>query len=106
MCYVLFHLMNKPYKPFHDIILKDILSDLDALVKNSQEIQQLVRKAASEQIVRQALAELDQWGIQAEFKTFTHTDSIGNNVTLIKEFQEVQNKVSYFECLIFWEPIF
>lgn len=92
----IFHLMNKPYKPFHDITLKDILSDLDVLVKNAGEIQQLVRKAASEQIVRQALGELDQWGVQAELKTFNHMDSLGNNVTLIKEFQEVQNKVKTF----------
>lgn len=89
----IFHLINKPYKPFHDITLKNILSDLDVLVKNANEIQQLVRKAASEQIVRQALGELDQWGVQAELKTFHHTDSLGNTVTLIKEFQEVQNKV-------------
>lgn len=90
----IFNLMGKPYKPFHDITLKDILSDLDALVRNAGEIQQLVRKAASEQIVRQALSELDQWGFQAELKTFHHSDSIGNNITLIKEFQEIQNKVS------------
>lgn len=90
----IFNLMSKPYKPFHDITLKDILSDLDGLVQNAAEIQQLVRKASSEQIVRQALSELDQWGFQAELKTFSHSDSLGNSVTLIKEFQEIQNKVS------------
>lgn len=89
----IFTLMSKPYKPFHDIILKDILSDLDALDKNAGEIQQLVRKATSEQIVRQALSELDQWGFQAELKTFNHSDSMGNRILLIKEFQEIQNKV-------------
>lgn len=89
----IFQLMNKSYKVYHDITLKDILCDLDALVKNAAEIQQLVRKASSEQIVRQALAELDQWGFQAELKIFNHTDSLGNSVTLIKEFQEILNKV-------------
>lgn len=90
----IFTLMNKPYKPFHEIVLNDVLSDLDGITKNAGDIQQLVRKASSEQIVRQALAELDQWGFQAELKTFIHTDSMGNGVTLIKEFQEFQNKVS------------
>lgn len=90
----IFNLMGKPYKPFHDITLKDILNDLDALERNAIEIQQLVRKAASEQIVRQALSELDQWGFQAELKTFHHSDSMGNNITLIKEFQEILNRVS------------
>lgn len=89
----IFQLMSKPYKLYHDITLKDVLCDLDGLVRTSTEIQQLVRKAASEQIVRQALSELDQWGIQAEMKIFNHTDSMGNSVTLIKEFHEILNKV-------------
>lgn len=98
----IFQLMHKPYKLYHDITLKDVLSDLDGLATNATEIQQLVRKAASEQIVRQALAELDQWGIQAELKIFNHTDSLGSTVTLIKEFQEIQNKVSHFftRCIL------
>lgn len=97
----IFYLMDKPYKPYHDITLKDILSDVDSLVRNANEIQQLIRKASSEQIVRQALSELDQWGVQAEFKTFTHIDSLGNSVTVIKEFQEIQNKVCLCHCLKF-----
>lgn len=92
----IFTLMGKQNKPLHDITLKDVLSDLDALIHNAADIQQLVRKAASEQIVKQALTELDQWGFQAELKTFIHSDSIGNKITLIKEFQEIQNKVSDF----------
>lgn len=92
----IFSLMGKPYKSFHDIVLKDILSDLDALDRNADEIQQLVRKATSEQIVRQALSELDQWGFQAELKTFNHSDSMGNRITLIKEFQEILNKVQRY----------
>lgn len=91
----IFHLLAKPYKPYHDITLKDILVDVDSLNRHASEIQQLVRKAASEQIVRQALTELDQWGIQAELKTFTHTDSVGNNIVIVKEFQEMLNKVHF-----------
>lgn len=90
----IFHLLHKPYKPYHDITLKDMLTDVERLNRNATDIQQLVRKAASEQIVRQALVELDQWGVQAELKTVTHTDSTGNSVVIIKEFQEMLNKVS------------
>lgn len=96
----IFHLINKPYKPYHDITLKDILSDIDALVKNTSDIQQLVRKASSEQVVRQALAELDQWGVQADLKTFTHIDSTKNSVTLIKEFHEILNKIGDNQSLL------
>lgn len=90
----IFHLMKLPYKAYHDIVLKDVLADVESLNRNSVEIQQMVRKAASEQVVRQALTELDQWGIQAELKTFSHIDSSGNAITVIKDFQEVLNKVS------------
>lgn len=89
----IFHMMQSPYKSYHDIVLKDVLADVESLNRNSMEIQQLVRKAASEQVVRQALTELDQWGIQAELKTFTHIDSNGNAIIVIKDFQEVLNKV-------------
>lgn len=90
----IFHLMRLPYKSYHDIVLKDVLADVEALNRNAMEIQQLVRKAASEQVVRQALTELDQWGIQAELKTFQHVDSTSSTVTVIKDFQDVLNKVS------------
>lgn len=89
----IFHLMRLPYKSYHDIVLKDVLADVECLNRNAVEIQQLVRKAASEQVVRQALTELDQWGIQAELKTFSHMDSNGSAITVIKDFQEVLNKV-------------
>lgn len=90
----IFHLMRLPYKSYHDIVLKDVLADVESLNRNAAEIQQLVRKAASEQVVRQALTELDQWGIQAELKTFSHIDSGGNAITVIKDFQDALNKVS------------
>lgn len=89
----IFHLLNLPYKPYHDIILKDVLVDVNRLNESANEIQQLVRKASSEQVVRQALAELDQWGIQAELRTFNHIDSSGNTITVIKDFQDILNKV-------------
>lgn len=52
-----------------------------------------MRQAASEQIVRQALTELEQWGVSAILKLTPHTDSKGQSVMLIKDFQDVLNKV-------------
>lgn len=91
----IFHLMKLPYKAYHDITLHDVLGDTQALVDNATEIQQLVRKASSEQIIRQALAELDQWGVSAVLKTATHDDSMGNAVCIIKDFHDVLNKVKF-----------
>lgn len=89
----IFHLLQMPYKAYHDITLKDILDHSGGLVENSSDIQQLVRKASSEQIIRQAIAELDQWGASAVLKTSTHADSTGEMVCIIKDFQDILNKV-------------
>lgn len=97
----IFYMMDMPYKAYHDITLKDVLADVNSLNRNATEIQQLVRKASSEQVVRQALTELDQWGVQAELKTFNHIDSSSNSVTIIKDFQEVLNKVRFTRSLLF-----
>lgn len=90
-----FSLLNKSPKPFHDVLLKDMLLSIPDLLKSASEIQSLVRQASSEQIVRQALTELDQWGVTATLKTIAHTDSKGETVHLIKDFQDALNKVGY-----------
>lgn len=52
------------------------------------------KKAASEIVVRQALAELDQWDVQARFILNPHKDSRGKDILLVKDFKEVLNKVN------------
>lgn len=91
----IFHLLQMPYKAYHDITLKDILDNSGGLIEKSADIQQLVRKASSEQIIRQAIAELDQWGASAMLKTATHADSLGEMVYIIKDFQDILNKVDF-----------
>lgn len=54
------------------------------------------KKAASEIVVRQALAELDQWDVQARFILNPHKNSRGKDILLVKDFKEVLNKVSSF----------
>lgn len=44
-------------------------------------------------MVRQALAELDQWEVQAKFMLIPHTDSHDKSVFLVKDFKEILNKV-------------
>lgn len=56
-------------------------------------LQVISKRAASEVVVRQALAELDQWDMQAHFVLFEHNDSKGVNILLIKDFKEILNKV-------------
>lgn len=80
-------------KSYHEVKLKELLNVIDGLEQNASEIQNIVRQATSEQIVRQAITELEQWGVTATLKTTIHTDSKGIPLTLVKEFQDVLNKV-------------
>lgn len=105
----IFFIMNEKPKIYHDICVKDILVNVGNLVQNASAIQNLVRQAVSEQVVRQAITELDQWGITAVLKTTVHNDSRGDMIILITDFQEVLNKVceSYMDmCEFRAEPLF
>lgn len=90
----LFSMFGRSPIPMHDILLKDVLMNSAELQLNADEIQNMVRQALSEQVVRQALSELDQWGVTATLKTTTHTDAREGTVTLIKDIQDILNKVS------------
>lgn len=97
----IFQLLNhKETKPLHSILLQDILQDFDVLQSAAQEISSIVRQASSEQIVRQALIELDQWSVTAQLKLITRTDASGQSVSLIKDYQEVLNKIGDNQSLL------
>ncbi|EDX05339.1 GD21850 [Drosophila simulans] len=97
----IFQLLNhKENKPLHSILLQDILQDFDVLQSAALEISSIVRQASSEQIVRQALIELDQWSVTAQLKLITRTDASGQSVSLIKDYQEVLNKIGDNQSLL------
>ncbi|XP_017012255.3 cytoplasmic dynein 2 heavy chain 1 [Drosophila takahashii] len=97
----IFQLLNhKDTKPLHSILLQDILQDFEVLQSAAPEIGTIVRQASSEQIVRQALVELDQWSVTAQLKLITRTDASGQSVSLIKDYQEVLNKIGDNQSLL------
>lgn len=57
--------------------------------------QVICKKAAGEVIVRQALAEINQWEVQSHFTMIDHLDFKKRNIALIKDFKEILNKVSF-----------
>ena len=93
-------LKKEDMKNIHNFTLKDILDDQSLLQQNSQEIAQIVRQASSEQVVRQALTELDQWSVTAKLKLVSQKDSLNNTITLIKDYQEVLNKIGDNQSLL------
>ncbi|XP_028896482.2 cytoplasmic dynein 2 heavy chain 1 [Zeugodacus cucurbitae] len=97
----IFMLLNKPDpKSMHTLLLRDILENCYALQQSSAEITNVVKQAASEQIVRQALTELDQWSVTANLKLINHNDSDGKAIPLIKDYQEVLNKIGDNQSLL------
>ncbi|XP_023163173.2 cytoplasmic dynein 2 heavy chain 1 [Drosophila hydei] len=98
---LIFQLLHRSSaKPLHSIQLQDLLDDMDALLAAAPEIGNIVRQAASEQIVRQALVELDQWSVTAQLKLCERTDANGQTVCLIKDYQEVLNKIGDNQSLL------
>lgn len=82
------------------LTVKEFLNASEMLVENSQKLQALCKRAASEIVVRQALAELDQWDVQSRFVLNLHTYSLGRNILLIKEFKEILNKIGDNQSLL------
>ena len=96
----IFNIIDLPPKSYHDIKLADVLKYAGKLSEKSNEIKGIVHQAYSEQIVRQAITELEQWAIVANLKLFTHVDSKNETLMLIKDFQEALNKIGDNQCLL------
>lgn len=56
-------------------------------------LKELNSRAAGESLVRQALAELEQWEIESRWTLVQHVDSGGIQLFIIKEFKDLLNKV-------------
>lgn len=97
---IIFDIIDLPPKSYHDIKLFDVLKYSGRLSEKSNEIKVIVHQAYSEQIVRQAITELEQWGVVANLKLFAHVDSKSETLMLIKEFQEALNKIGDNQCLL------
>lgn len=93
-----FNWLREPIRSFQDIQLKDVLKE--ALLQHADDVQALVKQASSELIVKQALSELEQWGAVASFKLLQVSDSQGVPLTVIREYQEVLNKIGDHQCLL------
>lgn len=96
----IFILLGRPVKPYQDILLNDILSYVDDLLEQGDEIKQIIRQATSEQIILKVINELEQWALTSMLKVVSHTDSRGQQITLLKDFSDVLNKIGDNQCLL------
>ncbi|KAI9564905.1 hypothetical protein GHT06_008646 [Daphnia sinensis] len=82
------------------IALCDLLQARTALLHNFNELKELNSRAAGESLVRQALAELEQWEVESHWTLAQHFDSNGIQLFIVKEFKELLNKVGENMSLI------
>ncbi|XP_076054654.1 dynein cytoplasmic heavy chain beethoven [Oratosquilla oratoria] len=72
----------------------------DELVRQGDELKELNSRASGEVVIRQALAELDMWEVDARFSLKPHESSNGQEVMLIKDWKDVINKVGDHQSLL------
>lgn len=96
----IFQLINLKPKPYLDLTLQDVLQNSSKLLNKSEEIRTIAHQAHSEQIVRQAVNELEQWAEMTNFKLFPYVDSTKKTIQLIKDFPELLNKIGDNQCLL------
>ena len=63
--------------------------ELSELEKDEKDLQELNNRAAGEVVIREALAELDIWEVEAKFSFTEHVATNGDRIPLIKEWKEV-----------------
>ncbi|KAK9876588.1 hypothetical protein WA026_013968 [Henosepilachna vigintioctopunctata] len=95
-----FNILEMTPKSIEALTLKDFLDVSQKIKDRTKELQIICKKAASEIVVRQALAELDSWEVQARFILFEHSDSFGKKIMVIKDFKELLNKIGDHQSLL------
>ncbi|XP_034239710.1 cytoplasmic dynein 2 heavy chain 1 [Thrips palmi] len=93
-------LLGIPSKPVESLVFGDFLSAKENILAQAQALQDLNNRASSEIVIRQALTELDIWEVEARFQLVSHRDSRGSSVMLIKDFQDILNKVGDNQSLL------
>jgi dynein heavy chain 2 len=71
----------------------DVLSVADAILANSQGLMELLSRAQGEVSIREALRELELWGVGASFSLTAYRDSAGRELKLIKDWKDLVNQV-------------
>ena len=82
----LFHMLGLPRgTTLEKLAFGVVLSVADVILANSQGLMELLSKAQGEVSIREALRELELWGIGASFSLTGYKDSAGRELKLIKD---------------------
>ena len=85
------------------LVFGDVLSVADAILANSQSLMELLSRAQGEVSIREALRELELWGVGASFSLTGYRDSAGRELKLIKDWKDLVNQVRWEGTGVRWE---
>uniref|UniRef100_A0A803YLT1 Cytoplasmic dynein 2 heavy chain 1 n=2 Tax=Meleagris gallopavo TaxID=9103 RepID=A0A803YLT1_MELGA len=97
----LFRLLGLPRgTTLQGLLFGDLLKVTDAIIEKATELKDLNCRAQGEVTIREALRELELWGVGAVFTLTDYEDSQGKTVMLIKDWKDIVNQVGDHRCLL------
>ncbi|KAJ8280434.1 hypothetical protein GJAV_G00054510 [Gymnothorax javanicus] len=82
------------------LLFGDLLQVADVIADKAMELKDLNSRAQAEVSIREALRELDLWGVGAGFTLTDYTDSQSRTLKLIKDWKDMVNQVGDNRCLL------
>ncbi|KAG0418554.1 hypothetical protein HPB47_004758 [Ixodes persulcatus] len=95
-----FQITGIPMAPVEKLLFADILQARTQILDRKHQLKDLNSRAQGEVTIREVLNELDVWGGSARFSLIEHRDSLGNELTIVKEWTEVLGKVGELQCMV------
>ncbi|KAJ7398962.1 hypothetical protein BTVI_119896 [Pitangus sulphuratus] len=97
----LFRLLGLPRgTTLEGLLFGDLLKVMDAIIEKAMELKDLNCRAQGEITIREALRELELWGVGAVFMLTDYEDSQGKTIRLIKDWKDIVNQVGDHRCLL------
>ncbi|XP_069664408.1 cytoplasmic dynein 2 heavy chain 1 isoform X2 [Haliaeetus albicilla] len=97
----LFRLLGLPRgTTLEGLLFGDLLKVTDAIIEKAAELKDLNCRAQGEVTIREALRELELWGVGAVFTLTDYEDSQGKTIKLIKDWKDIVNQVGDHRCLL------
>ncbi|XP_044933442.1 cytoplasmic dynein 2 heavy chain 1 isoform X4 [Mustela putorius furo] len=97
----LFRLLGLPRgTSLEKLLFGDLLRVADVIVAKASDLKDLNSRAQGEVTIREALRELDLWGVGAVFTLIDYEDSQSRTIKLIKDWKDIVNQVGDNRCLL------
>ncbi|KAF7250799.1 Cytoplasmic dynein 2 heavy chain 1 [Varanus komodoensis] len=97
----LFRILGLPRgTSLENLLFGDLLKVADVIVERAAELKDLNSRAHGEVTIREALRELELWGVGAVFTLTDYEDSQGRMIKLIKDWKDIVNQVGDNRCLL------